>query len=79
MTLFASFFAAAADSDSTSENLTLNALPSTSFMDAAKAFAEQFGFTLTDEGRRETSSRFTLVQSFGIEGHVQRLFVWSAK
>jgi len=47
------------------------------FISVAKAFAEQNGLSLTDEGRLEYSSRFPNIQSFGIKGHVQRLFVWA--
>ncbi len=80
----ASFFAASpAPSDSDvlvpgqSITMTIATKAAKSSADAAHAFAEGHGLALSDLGRRETSSRFKRIESFGIEGHTQRLFVWA--
>lgn len=80
----ASFFAANLQTSDENEDkapgqsLTFEAQPAKSFKGVAVSFAKKFGFELTDDGKPVDSSRFSAIQSFGVEGHTQRIFVWSA-
>lgn len=58
-------------------SLTFEVEPAKSFLSVAKAFAEKHGLLLTDKGRQEASPRFKRVESFGVHGSGQRMFVWA--
>lgn len=60
------------------ELLTFDSKSAKSFVSVAKGCAEKHGLRLMDQGRREYSSRFPHIESFGVEGSIQRMFVWSA-
>lgn len=59
------------------ESLTFESKSAKNFLSVAKGFAEKHGLRLIDQGRKEYSARFKHVESFGIEGSIQRMFIWS--
>lgn len=59
------------------QSLTFEGATAKSFLGVAKAFAEKHGLLLTDKGRPEYSSRFKRVESYGVQGSGQRMFVWA--
>lgn len=59
------------------QSLTFEGEPAKSFFGIAKAFAEKNGLQLTDKGRPEYSPRFKRIESFGVQGSAQRMFIWA--
>lgn len=59
------------------QSLTFEGGSAKSFLGVATAFAEKHGLLLTDKGRTEYSPRFPHVESFGVQGSGQRMFVWA--